>query len=128
ALERTGDQLGTAPRAMLERARDPRRYPRPGGDVGRPSVPPAAEIGHALRTAHVATPSRTSRTSVARNHARRNSPRPGFTGIHAQAERQMRRAASAVVRKSTGAPMTTHSLTSGLPSGTPSSRAVIATA
>ena len=49
-------------------------------------------------------------------------------GIQAQAERQMRRIASAVVTTRSGAAMTTHSLTSGLPRSVPSSSAVIAIA
>ena len=60
--------------------------------------------------------------------ASRNRPLPRSTGIQAQAERQIRSAASAVVTRSSGAAMSTHSLTSGLPSGAPSSSAVIATA
>ena len=49
--------------------------------------------------------------------ARRKTPLTRSIGIHAQAERQMRRTASAVVTTRSGAAMTTHSLTSGLPSG-----------
>jgi len=60
--------------------------------------------------------------------ARRNHPLPASTGIHAQAERQIRTIASAVVMTSSGAAMTTHSLISGSPSLVPSSSAVIAMA
>ena len=60
--------------------------------------------------------------------ASRNRPLPRSTGIHAQAERQIRTAASAVVMTRSGAATSTQSLTSGLPSGAPSSSAVIAIA
>ena len=60
--------------------------------------------------------------------ARRKAPLPRSIGIHAQAERQMRRTASAVVTTSNGAAMSTHSLTSGLPGEAPSSNAVISIA
>ena len=58
--------------------------------------------------------------------ASRNRPLPRSTGIHAQADRQIRTTASAVVNTSSGAPTRTHSLTSGLTGETPSSRALIA--
>mgnify|MGYP001600879133 CR=1 FL=1 len=59
--------------------------------------------------------------------ANRNEPLTRSTGIHAQAERQMRRIASAVVTTSSGAPMTTQPLMSGLSMAAPRFSAVMAT-
>ena len=67
-----------------------------------------------------------SPTSAAPTQAKRNRPLLRSTGSHAQAERQMRSVASPVVATRSGSPMRAHSLTSGLPSGAPSSSALIA--
>ena len=67
-------------------------------------------------------------TTAHTSHASRNSPRSRSTGIQAQADRQIRSVASAVVTSSSGAASSTHSFTSGLSKPAPSSSAVIAIA
>ena len=67
-------------------------------------------------------------TNAGMSQASRNSARPRLTGIQAQAERQIRSAASAVVRSRSGAATRTHRRTIRLSNPAPSSRAVIAIA
>ena len=69
-----------------------------------------------------------SSTKAGMSQVIRNQPITGSTGIHARAERQMRRLASAVARIRAGPPTRTQSFTIGLPRETPTSSAVMATA
>ncbi len=96
ALERPVDELGPAARAMVERRRDPGRDPFARGDVGRAAVRPAAASRPSCREDRQVTTARTpSSTTWPRTRPAGTAPRPGLTGIHAQAERQIRSAASA---------------------------------
>src|SRR5712671_4595759 len=130
-----GAELKRAPTpgAEVQRRCEPGRNAGTGGDVGRAGVRATIEacagagrVGHARITASEAAMSATRPMMLTATQASRNAPRLGLTGIHAHAERQMRTVASAVVMTSRGAPTMTQTLMSGLPSGTPSSRAVIA--
>src|SRR5918993_3086028 len=125
-------QRTTAVRAEVETARQPARDPASGGQVGRATVRTTLEavrrgLHQASRTAIDAPMRAASPTRLTATQASRKLPLTRSTGIHAQAERQIRRIASAVVTTSSGAPITTHSLISRLSSGTPRFSAVMAT-
>jgi hypothetical protein len=108
--------------------------PRPEArSVERPSGPRSKSSSidcspQAVRTSRPAPTRAVSPMMLTTTQARRNQPFVRSTGIQAQAERQIRRTASAVVATRSGNASRTQSLTSGLPSGTPTSSAVIAMA
>src|SRR4051794_13726507 len=137
--KRAERQLRPAARAVVEAGLEPARDPPTGIDIGRARVRPPTharqEVAvivrrldrrHANSTSRLATPIAARPITATATHARRKSPRPRFTGSQAHAERQIRTIASIVVIARSGAPTRTQSLTRGLPSGTPTSSAVIA--
>jgi hypothetical protein len=85
-------------------------------------------LGHAWITIPAAATRAVRPTRLVTTQASRNTPFVRSTAIHAHADRQIRTTASAVVTTSSGAAIRTQSLISGLPSGAPISRAVIAMA
>ena len=108
--------------------------PPPDGEVGRAAVAARARSRPRRVVARRAA-RRSPRPTSARepdeaddDPGQAEQPLPRSTGIHAQAERQMRTIASAVVTTSSGAAMRTHSLISGSPSRAPRLSAVIAIA
>ena len=141
-------QLRSAARAVVEHLGHPRRDaaarrdrrraarpgPRPKASSSSPAVVAAGRRASRRRRSREqgrergARSAATSPMTLAPTQARRNRPFVRSTGIHAQADRQIRTRASAVVTTRSGAATRTHSLISGLPSGTPSSRAVMAIA
>ena len=101
AVDRPEVQRGTAARAEVERLGQPRRQPA-GGVVLRPVLPVGELVGDHLRPPttkqHGAEHSSATPRQATPNQTKRKSPRPRSTGSQAKAERQMRRAASAVTR------------------------------
>ena len=122
ARDEAEGQRRTAPGAEVERGRQPGRDAAPRWQVGRTAVGAAGEgvVGHIGRRSRAAGPAARRRPAapspirLTATQASRNRPLPRSTGIHAQADRQIRTTASAVVSTRRGAPISTHSLTSGL--------------
>ena len=98
--------------------------------VERASGPRSAgrSCRHAARTPTAATIRTSKPDALTANQARRKRPRPRLTGIHAQAERQIRTAASAVVSEQDRRADEDAGLDQRAAEGAPSSSAVIATA